>query len=727
MYAVFARICGAQCQDCAKWIAASCAASCAAAPVDSSLSLSEQATGAHADATEGSPGPRGFVWGRVGALVYFILRSCLRKLFWGPAAELRRLGMLRIVKRCGSGLRMCYEDPTPSILRNGIGSAEVANSNGKPFVEPNRPMGGASPYNDGDVAKSEAITRRNLLASVPSVAIANTPDGNSQESGEKPASVLNSFRCAVQVGPDIRHTWAVGELELSSNAIVCEASSSDCLTESDSDGVNSEDGGGESAAASNSGDCDDGQSDLSSNNVPLISEGLRLFNKFTKGILPPEVKAALIVDFSLSPLGAINPESVEDAIGCIEALLTNDALVWLWRRWLLGVHCFSHSTFQSSVRTVRVVFFMRNGGEISGGPRSAFSRWFGCDIAAALLAVKSARAVVRVDACSSPHHMRQLGRWLAYNVLAPEAVRGPPEGEIAPETMDSGAPRGGIAFSIFKRFDRDQDGALDFVEINELQRAVNGRAFKSEAAYFEALREEALETDSSGNITFAGFQRAYGFAEEAAQSCAVEHGHGGGNRDNTMRRSLGEDILRLGLGSVVDTLAADMHFSADIDETAAVEIGKNLQDGMWNDAAAKSVAILLRHARRAHASFAFDSLTQFLMFLWTSVSENTAFAATIPTFMRLPGLIACHISALERIVRSAVTICRDITGMMGTEDTNNSNIPANLRNIADMCSLSLDAYTSCCAALNGLMSVQYVTCGRQIRLHISRAAALHVG
>ena len=694
------------CQDCASWLATACTTVSndvySAPPVQSEDGLgSEIRAVAYVSAHE-----NGCLWARVGAVVYLLIRGCLRFFVHAPAAQMRRWGILRAVRRCGRLLKTGHTLPVH-------GSRGDAPTTGLSFLPRNRECGPGM--------ESELLACRNLVNNSTAETTVEFLDGSSRVN-EESALKFNSVRCTVQVGPEIRQIWAVGELEIRRNDLSAEPHC-DRATESGSeDGASN---GEASVVSSNVNICADGRSQSSNNTSALMHEGNRLYEQFTRGILPLRVKGVFVVDFALSAMGAIDPEAVEDAIGCIEALLASDAFVWCRRRRLLGVHCFSFSSF-SSVRTVRVALFLRGSGSALNG-RPPLAKWFGYDFAVGVSAVERAHAALRVNANSSLYHMRNLGRWLGYDAFTSEACA-PSSGDVIVDENGNafGGTRNKIAFSLFDRFDRDKDGKLDFVEINELQRAVNGRAFKSENAYAEALREEGLDIGSSGKLSYTGFLRAYGLKEDLRalprvgeiiagkitvvgsrrflnSDCAIQH------------RCLGEDVLRLGLGSFADMLGTDLQLTAAIDENVVVKLDDILEDGMWNEALAKFVACLLRYAERAHVSFAFDSLVHFVSSLWAPVSENTAFSAVVPACLRLPGLIACHLSAIERTVRSAVATCRELCNLASVDDT---KIPPNLRNLANIALLLLDTYDTCCASLKRLVSVEYISRGRQVKMFI---------
>jgi len=98
-----------------------------------------------------------------------------------------------------------------------------------------------------------------------------------------------------------------------------------------------------------------------------------------------------------------------------------------------------------------------------------------------------------------------------------------------------------ISDAIFKRVDRDNDGCLNFLEMNTLQRRLGGTAIEYPGKYVSVMKESGYATNSKGWLTRAGLAAYY---ERWGQ--------------------LANDTECLGIGSIDDYVCASVSLTGEI-------------------------------------------------------------------------------------------------------------------------------------------------------------------
>ena len=108
-----------------------------------------------------------------------------------------------------------------------------------------------------------------------------------------------------------------------------------------------------------------------------------------------------------------------------------------------------------------------------------------------------------------------------------------------------------ISDAIFKRVDRDNDGCLNFLEMNTLQRALGGTALEYPGKYTQAMADSGFETNDKMWLTKKGLSAYY-----------ERHG------------KLAEDTEYLGVGSVDDYACASVSLTGEIKSKVVAMIDK---------------------------------------------------------------------------------------------------------------------------------------------------------
>ena len=159
-----------------------------------------------------------------------------------------------------------------------------------------------------------------------------------------------------------------------------------------------------------------------------------------------------------------------------------------------------------------------------------------------------------------------------------------------------------ISDAIFKRVDRDNDGCLNFLEMNTLQRALGGTALEYPGKYTQAMAESGFETNDKMWLTKKGLSAYY-----------ERHG------------KLAEDTEYLGVGSVDDYACASVSLTGEIKSKVVAMIDK-----------------LFDAAREAHYGFKLSSFigrfTKDLYLDWECKRLSDLFVkGDCPTFITSPG------------------------------------------------------------------------------------------
>ncbi len=164
---------------------------------------------------------------------------------------------------------------------------------------------------------------------------------------------------------------------------------------------------------------------------------------------------------------------------------------------------------------------------------------------------------------------------------------------------------------IFKRFDSDNDNALNQVEMQRLLEALKNDgshiAFKNSAEFIDILEEGNWATDDTGNLSYPAFEGAY-----AAVQC----------------NDLGSDMKALGIGGAGDSLSMRIRWQIEMLNDIFRAFDRLWTNGRWSDGFVKYGTHFLSFFKKANMRFKFLSF-------YDLFKHNSC-----PVQLRTPGLFA---------------------------------------------------------------------------------------